>query len=257
MNAFTILLRKEFLEAWRTRRAPVVLALFAVMGMLAPLIARFTPELVAASGGAGLATALPTPTAADAVDQFLKMAGQIGAFMAVLLAMGTVAGDRERGTAALVLTKPVGRGAYLWAKLLTLAGILGGGVAAAGVAAAIYTAVLFQPLPLPGLAEAFALVWVGLLVPTAITFLGSVVGRSPAVAAGLGFAWIVLGSVVAALPVIGADMPAALTGQARALALGVGPAPSGSELGGPLLASLLILGASAAIASRAFAHQEL
>jgi ABC-2 type transport system permease protein len=171
--------------------------------------------------------------------------------------MGSVAGDRERGTAALVLTKPVGRVAYLVAKLVALAALLGGSVAISGVAAATYTAVLFKPLPLLGFAGAVALVWAGLLVPAAITFLGSVVGRSPAAAAGLGFAWVVLGGIAGALPTIGPDMPASLTGQARALALGVGPGPTAGPLAAPLLGTVLILSVAVVITWRAFARQEL
>ncbi len=257
MHAFGILLRKEVAESWRTRRAPVVLGLFFVMGMVAPLLARFTPEIVAASGGASLAAALPVPTAADAVDQYLKTIGQFGAFVAILLAMGSVAADREHGTAALVLTKPVGRGAYLGAKLIALTALLGAAVAVSGTAAAVYTAVLFAPLPIPGFAAAVALVWVGLLAPVAITFLGSVLGRSPAAAAGLGFAWLVLGGVAAGLPALGPTMPASLTGQARALALGLGPGPSAAPLAAPLLGTVLIVGAAIAISWRDFARQEL
>ncbi len=256
MRTFGILFRKEVAEAWRTKRAPVVLALFALMGMLAPLLARFTPDIVAASAGAHLAAAMPTPTAADAVDQFLKTTGQFGAFVAILMAMGSVAGDRERGTAALVLTKPVGRGAFLAAKLVALAATLGVAVVLAGVATAVYTAVLFTPLPVPGFAAAVALVWLGLLVPTAITFLGSVLGRSPAAAAGLGFAWVVASGIAAALPAIGPVTPGALGGHARALALGVTGSAAGST-GTTVLLSILILCASVVITWRAFARQEL
>ncbi len=257
MRTFGILFRKEVAEAWRTKRAPVILGLFALMGMLAPLLARFTPDIVAASAGAHLAAAMPTPTAADAVDQFLKTTGQFGAFVAILMAMGSVAGDRERGTAALVLTKSVGRGTFLAAKLVALAATLGIAVALAGVATAVYTAVLFTPLPVPGFAAAVTLVWLGLLVPTAITFLGSVLGRSPAVAAALGFAWVVAGGIAAALPGIGPVMPAALGGQARALALGAAGGSAAGSPGTAILLSILILCASVAIAWRVFARQEL
>jgi ABC-2 type transport system permease protein len=257
MQGLRILLRKELAEGWRTKRTPVVVGLFVIMGMLAPLLARFTPAIVAASAGTHLADALPTPTAADAVDQFLKTTGQLGAFVAILLAMGSVAGDRERGTAALVLTKPVSRAAYLVAKLIALGALLGVATLAAGAATAAYTAVLFAPLSLPGFAAAVALVWIGLLVPAAITFLGSVLVRSPVAAAGLGFAWVIVGGVAAALPTIGADMPAALTGEARQLALGLGIGPSASAIGAPVFVTVLILGASVTIAWRAFSRQEL
>jgi hypothetical protein len=103
---------------------------------------------------------------------------------------------------------------------------------------------------------AIGLTWVGLLVPAAITFLGSVVGRSAAVATGIGFAWVVLSGALAALPSVGADMPAALAGQARTIALGTGGASTGS-LAAPPLISLAILGGAALAAWQAFARQEL
>jgi ABC-2 type transport system permease protein len=256
MHGFAILLRKELAEGWRTRRVPVVLALFFVLGMTAPLLAKFTPDIVAATGGAALAAALPTPSASDAVDQFLKMTGQLGAFVAILLAMGAVAADRERGTAALVLTKPVGRGAYLASKMVGLGVTLLAASVTAGVATAFYTAVLFEPLPIGGTVLAIALTWIGLLLPAAVTFVGSVIGSSAAMAAGMGFAWVVLSGVVSALPAIGAAMPAALTGQARALALGGAGVGAGS-LGGPMVVSVAILVVAALLSWRAFARQEL
>ncbi len=255
MHGFRILLRKELHEGWQTRRFPVVLVLFFALGMMAPLLARFTPDIVAATGSASLAATLPVPSAGDAVDQFLKMTGQLGAFVAILLAMGAVAADRERGTAALVLTKPVGRGAYLASKLVALAAILLVASVAAGVAAAFYTAVLFEPLPLAGTAAAIALTWIGLLIPAGVTFLGSVVGPSSAVAAGMGFAWLLLAGLLSALPTVGGAMPAALTGQARAFALGT--AGTAGSLGAPLLVSLAILAGVAVVAWRAFDRQEL
>ncbi|MFN8630047.1 MAG: ABC transporter permease [Chloroflexota bacterium] len=254
MHGFAILLRKEIAEGWRSRRTPVVLALFFVMGLAAPLLARFTPDIVTASGGAGLAAAIPTPTTADAVDQFGKLTGQLGAFVAILLAMGAVATDRERGTAALLLVKPVGRPAYLASKMVAIAATLLAASIVAGVTATAYTAVLFEVLPPTGTVIAIALTWLGLLVPAAITFLGSVVGRSAAVAAGLGFAWVVLGGILAALPSVGGDMPAALTAQARSFALGAG---ASGPLAAPLVVTLAILTGAALAAWQAFARLEL
>lgn len=256
MGAFRILLRKELSEGLRTRRVPVVLALFFLIGMAAPLLARFTPDIVAAAGSASLADAMPTPTAADAVLQFVKLTGQLGAFVAILLAMGTVAAERDRGTAVLVLTKPVGRPAYLASKMVALAVVLLAASVAAGVAATFYTAVLFEPLSPAGAAVAIALTWVGLLVPAAVTFLGSVIGPSPAVAAGIGFAWVALTGLLSALPSIGSSMPSALAGHAQAFALGISGAGVGS-VGVPLAVSLSVLAAAALIAWRAFDRQEL
>ena len=113
VTGFGVLLRKELLEQWRTLRLPVIAAVFVLIGLGSPLLARFTPELVEALGGAQFQIVLPPPTTADAVDQLIKNVSQFGILVAVLLAMGSVATEKERGTAGLILTKPASRGAFL------------------------------------------------------------------------------------------------------------------------------------------------
>jgi len=110
------LLRKELLEQWRTLRLPVIATIFLLVGLSSPLLARFTPEILKSVAGDQFSITLPTPTAADAVDQLAKNLGQFGGLIAVLLAMGAVASEKERGTAALLLTKPVSRAAFLGAR---------------------------------------------------------------------------------------------------------------------------------------------
>src|SRR6266446_4703250 len=118
MTGFTALLRKEVVEQWRTLRLPVVATIFLLVGLSSPLLARFTPEILKAVGGDQFQIVLPTPTAADAVDQLAKNIGQFGGLIAVLLTMGAVATEKEHGTAALLLTKPASRAAFLAAKLI-------------------------------------------------------------------------------------------------------------------------------------------
>ena len=52
--------------------------------------------------------------------------------------MGSVASEKERGTAALLLTKPVGRGAFLVAKIVAISATLGISTAIAGAGAWFY-----------------------------------------------------------------------------------------------------------------------
>ena len=114
MAGFGILLRKELLESWRTLRLPVVGGLFLVVGLTSPLLAKFLPEIVKAAGGDQLSgLQIPEPVVGDAVLQLWKNLGQFGAFAAIILAMGSVATERDRGTAAFVLSKTVSRGAFL------------------------------------------------------------------------------------------------------------------------------------------------
>src|SRR4051812_27107103 len=106
MSAFRILFCKELLESWRTFRLPVVGALFLVVGLTSPLLAKFLPEIVKAAGGDQLSSLqLRAPVAGDAVLQLSKNVAQFGALAAIILAMGSIATERDRGTAAFVLSK--------------------------------------------------------------------------------------------------------------------------------------------------------
>jgi ABC-2 type transport system permease protein len=252
VSSFAVLLKKELLEQVRTSRLIVVAAIFLAVGLGSPLLAKYTPELLERMGG-DIQIILPTPSAKDAVDQFLKNLGQTGPFAAILLAMSAVARERERGTAALVLTKPVTRPAFLAAKFVALLVTLGVGVLLGGIGAYFYTAVLFEKLPVAGFVAACLLVLLFIMVYGALTFLGSTVLGSTLPAAGIGFAAYVLLSILGAVPHVGRFTPDGLAGPARALALGQGA----SGLAVPLLANIAIIAFALALSWLAFRRQEL
>jgi ABC-2 type transport system permease protein len=252
MQGFVTLLRKELLEQWRTSRLPVVALIFFVFGLLSPLGAYYAPEIVKKAGG-DIQVNIPTPTTKDAVDQFLKNLDPLGPFAAILLAMGEVARERERGTAAFVLTKPVTRPAFLLAKFVALMSTLGVGVLSAAVADYFYTAVLFTNLPVGGFIASAALALLAIAVFAALTFLASTLFRSALTAGGLGLAAYILLAIVSALPRVGRFTPNGLLDPARKLALGQGT----STLWWPLAANLLLVVAAFTLAWLAFRSQEI
>jgi ABC-2 type transport system permease protein len=253
MSGFMVLLRKELLEQWRTTRLPVVATVFLLVGLSSPLLARFTPEILKAVGGSQFSLDLPTPTAADAWDQLAKNVGQFGALIAVLLAMGAVATEKERGTAALILTKPAGRGAFLIAKLVAIAATLGLATVIAAAGGWFYTLVLFQPLDVVGFAAATVLMWLSLVAFAAITLLGSTLTRSAIAAAGIGLiAFIVMG-IVSVVPGVGPYLPTGLGAPARTLALSL----PGTDAVGSTLACVVLIAAVMAVSWLAFRDQEL
>ena len=137
-------LRKEILEQWRTYRLFLVSAVLVAFGMLSPLLAKITPELFRMlPGGEQFASVMPAPTVADAIAQYIKNINQFAFLLALLTTMGAVAQEKERGTAVLMLVKPLGRGTFLGAKFAALALTYLIGILLAGLAAYYYTMVLF------------------------------------------------------------------------------------------------------------------
>jgi ABC-2 type transport system permease protein len=259
MSAFRILLGKELLESWRTFRLPIVLGLFVFVGLTSPLTARFLPEIIEMAGGGQLGVIeLPTPTTADAVDQLVKNTAQFGALAAILLSMGLVAGEKDRGTAAFILAKPVRRGAFLGAKLVAVGLVLAAGTAVAVVVGWIYTAILFEPVPVAGWVALAILVWLVLFAWASLTFLGSVLTGSSLAAGGIGFVALLVLGIVAALPNVGRFTPNGLLEPATALATGRASIPAlGADLWVPLVSAVVLISATIGLAGWSFGRQEL
>jgi ABC-2 type transport system permease protein len=258
-SAFPVLLRKELLESIRTFRLPIVAGLFLFTGLSSPVLARYLPELIELAGGDQLGVVeIPTPTAVDAVDQLVKNLAQFGALAAILLAMPLVSGEKDRGTAAFILTKPVTRRAFLWAKLVGLAVVLGASTILAVIAGWIYTAILFEPLPLIGWLWLTLLVSLWLFSFAALTFAGSVVTGSTAAAAGIGFVALLGLGIVSAIPGLGKFTPGGLLGPATELAANtVSVAQLGTNLVFPVVATVVLIAAAIAVSAWSFGRQEL
>lgn len=247
------LLRKELTEAWRTRRTLVVAIVFTAFGIASPYLARYLPELIKSLAGGQVQIVIPPPTVGDAADQFQKNLGQAGILAAVLLAMGSVAVEKERGTAALLLSKPASRGAYLLAKMLAITATLGIGLVIASAAGYAYTALLFEALPLAGWVAMTALLLLMLVVYASLTFLGSALTRSSVAAAAVGVGGMVVIALISALPTVGAYTPGGLSVPGRALALGTDP----GQVIGPVLVNIGLVAGLIVVAWVAFRRQEL
>ena len=207
MSGFGVLLRKELREAWRTRRLPVVALLFLAVGIISPLSARYMNEILKMALGDQMPITLPAPTAVSALEQLQKNLGQLGALAAIALAMGSVSGELDKGTAAMILAQPVGRPAFLLAKLMAIATVLGACVALAVVVAWTYTTILFEVQPIGGWIAMGVLSWLGLLAWAAVTFLASAVTGSTTAAAGIGFVALIGISFAAIIPALDRLLP--------------------------------------------------
>ena len=259
MRGLPILLRKELLESWRTYRLPIVVGLFAFVGLSSPLVAKLLPEIIKAAGGEGLGViAIPTPTAADAVLQVQKNLGQFGALAAILLAMGAVATELERGTAAFVLVHPVGRSTFLAAKAIAIGLVLALSVTVAIALGWFYTTILFAPPDVLGWVALGVLSWLALGAWAALTFLASVVTGSSIAAAGLGFVALITVSILAAVPAFDRWTPSGLSEPASALAIGASNAAElGIDLWVPVASTIVLIAVCIGLAVVSLRRREL
>jgi len=210
------LLKKELLEHWRTYRLLALGVVFLIFGILSPAAARYMPEIFAKLDVQGIIIQLPPPTVADSNAQFVKNMSQIAAIVLILIAMGSVARERDKGTAAFTLSKPVPRGAFLLAKALALLVITWTALGLAVLVDWAYTQLLLGPLPVGDWVPMAALVGVYLTVILAMTFLGSTLSKNLIVAGAFGFGGYLVVSLLGAIPRLGAYTPNDLLGKALA-----------------------------------------
>jgi ABC-2 type transport system permease protein len=219
VNGYRELLEKEVIELWRTYRLVVFCALFLVLGILSVVLTRYLPELNRLFSPPDAELGLEETGVADVVDFLVRNLVQFGGLAAILLAMGSVASERERGTTALVLARPVSRGAYLLAKFVAIGMTVGLATILAVVGAWLYTGMLFGLQPVLAWAQLGMLVWLAVMVPASVTFLGSTVVRSAAGAAAIGLGTVVVLALLSAAPTPAPWQPTQLVAVARASAL--------------------------------------
>jgi ABC-2 type transport system permease protein len=219
---FMVVFRKEMQEHWRTKRFLVVAAVFAAFGLASPLLAKFTPEMLKAIPGvpAGILASIPAPTVADAITQYVKNMNQFGILLALLVTMGLVVQEKERGTAAFFLTRPVSRETFLLAKFAAMSVMFTGSLALAAIGCWYYTRVLFEPLAWGPFLTLNGLMLVVFLVYMALALLASTLARTNGMAVGLAFMALILLGGIGALPSIGEYFPGRLFSWGATLMMG-------------------------------------
>ena len=221
MTPFAVSVRKEWLEHWRNYRFLVLVVVLTLFGLLAPFTAKYGPEMMKLlPNGEAIARMMPPPTADDAVVQYLKSVSQFGVILALLLTMGVVAQEKDKGTAAMMLVKPLPRRSFILSKFVVLTLLFATGIGVAGLAAWYYTWLLFGAID-PARWLALNLLVLGfVLVQVAVTLLFSVVAKSQAAAGGMAFGVLMLLAIVSSFPVVGTYLPAQLLGWGAALMTG-------------------------------------
>jgi ABC-2 type transport system permease protein len=218
---FRTLLLKEFREQWRTWKVVVFLAVFLITGIISPVLAKYTPELLKSIPNlpAGLANIIPPPSVIDSVIQYLKNTEQFGILLVILLTMSVMAQEKERGTAAMLLTKPVRRSAMIIAKWLAGMIILLAGLLLDGLACLAYTAVLFEPLPFGSfwILNLLLLVYLGVYLTVAL--MASTLARTQAIAAAGAFGGLIVLIILGSIPRLGEFLPGQLVNWGSSLVM--------------------------------------
>jgi ABC-2 type transport system permease protein len=248
------LIAKELREQRRTHRLLITIAVLLIAGLISPLLARYTPLLLGMVPGLPpeMAALIPEPSLTDAFAQYIKNVSQFGLLVVIVVSMGMIAQEVERGTAAMLLTKPVRRAGVVLAKWSAGLLVLLGGLALSALGFAFYTLVLFGAFSPADLLAVSGLLVVFLLFYFSLGLLASALAPNQGLAAAGAFGGLLLVLIVDALPWLGDYLPGDLLTWGGQIAAGEGEAAWGA-----LLVTLLLTGVFVAGAVGKFRRQEL
>ncbi len=202
--------RKEWKYLLRSYRLLVVAIVLLFFSLMSPVLARYQEQLMNAIPTGDISISMPPPTVMTAISQYVKNMAQDGILLGLLLAMGTIAQEKDKGTAAMMLVKPLPRGSFLAAKFLSLAAMFAICLALAGLAAYYYTYLLFEAVDVVHwlVLNAFLLLYT--LVIVSVTLLCSTITRSQGAAIGIAFGMLVVGWFAGGVLRLGKFMPGEL-----------------------------------------------
>jgi len=221
MTSFSVLLKKELRDHLRTYKLVIIVAVFVLLGLGTPLLFNYLPSLLESAGD--IAIPIPDFTAADVVSEYFGTITQIGILVVILVSMGAVARERDRGTAVMTLSKPVGRGTFITSKLAALSVSFGLGLAGGAGACYLYTAILFTGLNTSSFIAANLLAGLFLLVCLSLTLLCSTLFKSQLAAGGLALVMIVVLWALTLIPQLEPYAPMGVINWGQRIIAGSGP----------------------------------
>lgn len=221
---FITAFRKEWMELVRTNRLLIAMVVLVLFGLTSPLLAKMVPQIMTlVPGGEQFAGIIPTPTINDAVAQYIKNITQFGILLALLFGMGSMANEKDKGTAAMVLSKPMPRFSFLAAKLAAYAVLFTLSIAVSAAGCYYYTYVLFGKMEILAFLELNGLILIYILVYVALTVLFSTLTKTQYIAIGAGFGVLILFGIISAIPGWGIYTPDLLVTNAGMIGTGLIP----------------------------------
>jgi ABC-2 type transport system permease protein len=214
LSGFGNIFHKESHQWWGTWQwvIQVVIWLAIVNGMLA-MVVLAAPKIEAAQASREISAA-EAAAATGALKQtalmvFFIFSGLAPAVGVVIIAQDALVGERQSGTAAWVLSKPISRLAFILAKILSDALIiLATMVVAQGlVAYFIYRAGTGVSLAIPGCLAALGLLFLLLLFYLSLTYMLGALFRSRGPIIGIPMILIFGNNLAGLLPWLGKVMP--------------------------------------------------
>lgn len=173
MKGYLAFTKKEFSENVMNYRLLILCAVFLLFGMLSPLLAKYTPELLA-TFAPSMKILNSAPVALDSWEQFYKNISGVGFSAFIILFGNCLSNEYSKGTLVLMVTKGLPRSAVILSKFTAAATIMTVSYWLSFLLTYGYTAYLWKGAVLPHTIFAAFALWVIGFLYLSILMLGCV-----------------------------------------------------------------------------------
>ncbi|EUJ45895.1 ABC transporter permease subunit [Listeria riparia] len=190
MKNITTLFQKEQMEQWRSLKFIWLPVVFAIIGIMQPLMMYYLPEIMGAAGAGGDGDAIAKLM--GAVSEREVMAGtlssqfdQLGIIILIVALMGAIISEKNNGMLAFILTRPVEAWQYVIAKWLSHSLLAFAALLLGYFGAYYYVFLLYGSIEVSSILLAFIIYFIWLLFIISILLLLGILFKSTAVVAML------------------------------------------------------------------------
>lgn len=146
MRYFKVFLKKEVLENTRNYKGFIIIIIFLFLGIISPITAKYTPEIIKSVQLEGMEMKIPIPTWIDSWGQFYKNISQIGLVVTIAIFLGIMSKEYQNNTIVNLVTKGVSREAIIISKYTSMVLLYTVAFLVAILANIIYTKVYFDKI---------------------------------------------------------------------------------------------------------------
>jgi len=117
MSSYLAFTKKEFTECFRSSKMVIMAVVFLLIGIMNPVLAKVTPDILKSLASDGMTISVAKPTALDSWTQYYKNMPQFGLIVLVIIFSGILTNEISKGTLINMLTKGLKRSTVIAAKM--------------------------------------------------------------------------------------------------------------------------------------------
>jgi len=150
MRTFNVLLKKDFLELWRTKKILALAIVFVLFGFMSPVMANLMPLLFENMDMGGLEFTIPEPTILDSYAQLQGNLVQMVAWIMMGIFGGLIVSERLKGQYTNLRNNGVQSRHFILAKVVSQIILVTACYVLAVLAFSLYNFILFDAFFIPG-----------------------------------------------------------------------------------------------------------